>query len=121
MHLLEESLGTFGGLFETGLLEWFAEMAKIPGHTAARFPGAPDRARMPHIIGATATASDVARQARSLYLRRVVQFPHPGPALHDGFYVGLASFTPNSPAALARGTPTNNREREMSAPWARVY
>jgi Helicase conserved C-terminal domain len=119
MHLLEESLGTFGGIFETGLFTWLRRIAPLLGARACRWPGAPDQPRLPHVIGATATAADAAKHVRAIYTRRIVQFPHPGPGLHDGFYVGLSSFEPGG-AAARRGLDTP-RGREAAAPWGRVY
>ena len=122
MHLLEESLGTFGGIFETGLFAWLSRLSRLLGQRVCHVPGAPDRPRLPHVIGATATAADVAKHTRALYQRRVIQFPHPGPSLHSGFYTRMASFQPGGEAAAARqdalGTP---RGREAAAPWGRVY
>jgi hypothetical protein len=122
MHLLEESLGTFGGIFETGLFAWLSRLSRLLGQRVCRVPGAPDRPRLPHVIGATATAADAAKHTRALYQRRVIQFPHPGPSLHGGFYTRMASFQPGGNAAAARqdmlGTP---RGREAAAPWGRVY
>ena len=122
MHLLEESLGTFGGIFETGLFAWLSRLSRLLGQRACRVPGAPDRPRLPHVVGATATAADAAKHTRALYQRRVIQFPHPGPSLHSGFYTRMASFQPGGDAAVARqdaaGTP---RGQEISAPWGRVY
>lgn len=125
MHLLDESLGTFGGVFETALFAWLGDLATILGPRACRVPG-DDRPRLPHVIGATATAADAAKHVGALYQKRVVQFPHPGPSLHDGFYVRLAGFTPGSPAHVERTAPTESvgvhpREREAGAPWARLY
>jgi len=122
MHLLEESLGTFGGIFETGLLAWLARLAPILGTRVCRVPSAPDHPRLPHIVGATATAADVSKHTRALYQRRVVQFPHPGPALHGGFYTHMANFEPGGDAASARRTSIGTaRGREAAAPWGRVY
>ncbi len=122
MHLLEESLGTFGGIFETGLFAWLSRLAPLLGQRACRIPGAPDRPRLPHVIGATATAADVARHVRSLYQRRVTQFPHPGPSLHEGFYTRVARFEDGGEAAAARdGNVGSARQRESAAPWGRVY
>jgi hypothetical protein len=121
MHLLEESLGTFGGIFETGLLTWLKHLAPLLGSRACRWPGAPDQPRLPHIIGATATAADAAKHVRAIYTRNVVQFPHPGPGLHDGFYVGLSAFSPGAAAATARAAPDTPRGQESAAPWGRVY
>lgn len=122
MHLLEESLGTFGGIFETGLFSWLSRLARLLGNRVSRVPGAPDRPRLPHVIGATATAADAAKHAKALYQRRVAQFPHPGPSLHSGFYTRMAVFTAGGSADLARrdayGSP---RGREAAAPWGRLY
>lgn len=121
MHLLEESLGTFGGIFETGLFAWLRRLAPILTHRVCRWPGAPDQPRLPHVVGATATAADAAKHVRAIYTRRVVQFPHPGPGLHDGFYVGMSAFAPGKAAEAARVAPNTPRGREAAAPWGRVY
>jgi hypothetical protein len=55
LHLLEETLGTFGGIFETTLFAWFAELAQLLGDRVPSMPGVPGKARMPHVVGATAT------------------------------------------------------------------
>ena len=121
MHLLEESLGTFGGIFETSLFTWLGRLAPILQTRACRWPGAPDQPRLPHIVGATATAADAEKHVRAIYTRRVVQFPHPGPGLHDGFYVGLSAFAPGGAAEAARRGADTPRDREVAAPWGRVY
>lgn len=125
MHLLEESLGTFGGIFETGLFAWLRRLAPLLGNRSVRVPGAPDRPRLPHVIGATATVSDAAKHARALYQLRVHQFPHPGPALHSTFYSGMADFASVGPAAdraaVLASASTTPRDRELAAPWGRVH
>ena len=125
MHLLEESLGTFGGIFETGLFAWLRRLAPLLGPRAARVPGAPDRPRLPHVIGATATVSDAAKHARALYQLKVRQFPHPGPALHSTFYSGMAGFTASGPAAeraaVLMGGGHSPRDLELAAPWGRLH
>lgn len=122
MHLLEESLGTFGGIFETALFQWLIRLAPLLGNRVVEVPSAPGRPRLPHVIGATATAADVAKHTRALYQRRVVQFPHPGPALHEGFYTRMATFNPDGPAARARtASGTTPRALEAAAPWGRLY
>jgi hypothetical protein len=122
MHLLEESLGTFGGIFETGLFAWLSRLSRLLGQRVCRVPGAPDRPRLPHVIGATATAADAAKHTRVLYQKRVIQFPHPGPSLHGGFYTRLASFEQGGAAAVARlGAQATPRGREAAAPWGRIY
>ncbi len=121
LHLLEESLGTFGGIFETTLFAWLAQLAVVLGHRVPSIPGVPGQPRMPHVIGATATAADAARQMEHLYQRKVVQFPHPGPRLYRSFYTELQRFPDGSDAANARGGATTARDQESLAPWARVY
>ena len=82
-HLLEESLGTFAGLFETALFEVYDRLAQFDQSVAK----APDGSiRMPKIIAVTATVSDPERQVENLYQRQLVQFPYPGPRLYESFY-----------------------------------
>lgn len=82
-HLLEESLGTFAGLFETALLEVYNQLS--PYHSSAAV--APNGLlRMPKIVAASATVSDPKRQIEALYQRKLIQFPHPGPRLYESFY-----------------------------------
>lgn len=126
MHLLDESLGTFGGVFETGLFAWLNELAGILGTRVCRIPGTPARPRLPHVIGATATAADAAKHVAALYQKSVVQFPHPGPSLLGGFYVRLSEFSGGTDAHEARtrqseGASVHPREKEAAAPWGRVY
>jgi len=83
VHLLEESLGTFAGLFETTLFEVYNRLAShLP--SVARSQGG--STRMPKIIAATATVSDPERQVENLYQRQLIQFPYPGPRLYESFY-----------------------------------
>lgn len=125
MHLLEESLGTFGGIFETGFFAWLRRLAPLLGARAAKVPNAPDRPRLPHVIGATATVSDAAKHARALYQLKVRQFPHPGPALHSTFYSGFAGFEPSGLAAaratVLRDAGNSPRDLELAAPWGRLH
>ncbi|WP_298724380.1 DEAD/DEAH box helicase [uncultured Ferrovibrio sp.] len=121
MHLLEESLGTFGGLFETTLFTWFKELAKLLGHRACRIPGT-SIPRMPKIIAATATISDPDRQIDALYQRKVLRFPHPGPQIYRTFYGAPASFeTKEAQADRPVASGVSPRQEEINAPWARVY
>jgi hypothetical protein len=122
MHLLEESLGTFGGIFETALFEWLTRLAPLLGNRVSQVPGIPGRSRLPHVVGATATAADIAKHTRALYQRQVVQFPHPGPALHEGFYTRIALFERGGEAERARAASGDSPAgRERAAPWGRVY
>ena len=121
MHLLEESLGTFGGLFETTLFTWFKELAKLLDKRACHIPGS-NSPRMPKIIAATATISDPDRQIDALYQRKVVRFPHPGPQAYRTFYGLPASFvTEEAQAERPVGPEVSPRQEEANAPWARVY
>lgn len=125
-HLLEESLGTFSGLFDTLLETSFRKIDAMAGnelHVARVWTG--DRytdARMPKFIAATATISNPERQVDVLYQRRPVRFPYPGSDLYRSFFA--------SPAPA----PAANRERveleaaavasagpERTAPWMRYF
>jgi hypothetical protein len=122
MHLLEESLGTFGGIFETGLFAWLERLSRLLGERVCRVPGNPNCPRLPHVIGATATAADAAKHTRALYQKRVVQFPHPGPSLYGGFYTRMASFVSGGEAeTIRRDALTTPRGCEAAAPWGRLY
>ena len=86
-HLLEESLGTFSGIFETTLEHILHMLGNHPrmGKIVATVPGS-TVPRMPKIIAASATVAEPERQMEDLYQRRVTQFPHPGPQLYYSFY-----------------------------------
>jgi hypothetical protein len=90
-HLLEESLGTFSGLFETtfegvltrlgnGILKDCVATWRPDPQTTERRP------RLAKVIAATATISDPDRQLRVLYQREPLRFPCPGPNLYESFY-----------------------------------
>ncbi|WP_173819695.1 DEAD/DEAH box helicase [Paraburkholderia piptadeniae] len=118
-HLLDESLGTFSGLFESALEAGFDQLAPLlKGHLSYE----PDSAirRKIKVIAASATVSEPQRQMSNLYQRdSTVQFPYPGPTLYDSFYS-----TPLQP-----DTTSNDTERaavpvdevELRSHWARVY
>jgi len=118
-HLLEESLGTFAGLFETTLYQWFRELRPILGNRMATVPGAPTQVRLPKVIAATATVSDPVKQVEALYQREVERFPQPGPALYRSFYAGPRQF--DGAARERAGWATRQKDEEWLAPWARVY
>ncbi|AFE05821.1 helicase domain-containing protein [Corallococcus coralloides DSM 2259] len=125
MHLLEESLGTFAGLFETTLEAVLRRIESAYGDKleVARSrmrPGAP--ARMPKVIAATATVSDPARQLEAIYQRSALLFPRPGPDIHSSFF------------AIPQEPPQANTDRirmkdelgpalapEKTSPWMRLY
>lgn len=118
-HLLDESLGTFSGLFESALEAGFDQLAPLlKGHLSYE-PDSTVRRKI-KVIAASATVSEPQRQMRNLYQRdNTVQFPYPGPTLYDSFYA-----TPLQPddspddterAAIPVG------DVELRSHWARVY
>lgn len=66
-HLLDESLGTFAGLFETILEQLFVRGAELLGERVARSPFGGKPPRLPKIIAATATVSVPQHQFGALY------------------------------------------------------
>ncbi|NSY40127.1 DEAD/DEAH box helicase family protein [Leisingera sp. ANG59] len=125
-HLLEESLGTFSGLFDTLLdttLEEIAEMAGDELGVARRWTGdgwgAP---RMPKIVAATATISAPERQLETLYQRIPLRFPYPGSDLYHSFFAEPAAPPRENldRKALANSLPFAQAP-EATAPWMRVY
>lgn len=117
-HLLEESLGTFAGLFETMLEELFRRGADLLKDRVARSPFGPLPARLPKIIAATATVSVPEQQFGSLYQRRHMHFPYPGPSIYQSFYARPA--TAANPGRVGLGG-ASARAPEIEAPWMRVY
>ncbi|MEQ8857897.1 MAG: helicase C-terminal domain-containing protein [Pseudomonadales bacterium] len=89
-HLLEESLGTFAGLFETTLLKAFRELAQ---HVPSAARDNRNNVRLPKVVAATATVSDPARQIESLYQKQLLWFPRPGPDLYSSFYAAPVEST----------------------------
>ena len=90
-HLLDESLGTFSGLFETlfeaiqvrlaqGALKDFVSTWRPDPASGATRP------RLAKVIAATATISDPDRQLKVLYQREPLRFPCPGPTLYGSFF-----------------------------------
>jgi len=117
-HLLDESLGTFAGLFETMLEQLFIRAADLLGDRVARSPFGSKPVRLPKVIAATATVSVPQQQFGSLYQRRHMHFPYPGTSIYRSFYAIPA--TPSNPGR--RGIAGNNpRAPEIEAPWMRVY
>ena len=117
-HLLEESLGTFAGLFETMLEQLFVRGAVLLGDRVARSPFGEKIVRLPKVIAATATVSVPQQQFGSLYQRRHMHFPYPGTSIYKSFYAMPA--TPSNPGrrGIAGNTP---RAPEIEAPWMRIY
>lgn len=110
-HLLEESLGTFAGLFESALDAGLDKLAPLLGNEISTDPTTGERRRI-KVIAASATVSEPERQMRNLYQRdSTVQFPYPGPSLYSSFYA-------NPKADPARSALT---DPERGANAARIY
>jgi hypothetical protein len=86
-HLLDESLGTFAGLFESMLDAMLDDLAPALGACVAWNPEH-TRRRRAKVIAASATVSKPERQLEHLYQREIpaIQFPYPGPDLYHSFY-----------------------------------
>ena len=125
-HLLEESLGTFSGLFDSLLdttLEDIADMAGDGLRVARRWTGGGWGApRMPKIIAATATISAPERQLETLYQRVPLRFPYPGSDLYHSFFAEPADppAANSDRVALAKSLPFAQAP-EATAPWMRLY
>jgi hypothetical protein len=117
-HLLEESLGTFAGLFETTLEQLFVRGAALLGSRMARSPLADKPARLPKVIAATATVSVPQHQFGSLYQRKHMHFPYPGTSIYRSFYAAPALPSNMARRGIAGDVP---RSPEIEAPWMRVY
>ena len=114
-HLLDESLGTFAGLFESTLDAVFEYLAKPLNESVA--VDAQGRRRRAKIIAASATVSDPERQLEHLYQRSTpaTQFPEPGPSLYESFYAKPAK------AAAEESDRGADPDIEVASPQARVY
>jgi hypothetical protein len=125
-HLLEESLGTFSGLFETLFDLAMTRIAEISGtelEVARCWQGSQwGPPRTPKIIAATATVSDPERQLEVLYQRQPLRFPYPGPDIYHSFFAEPApvpAFNQDR-QALAQSLTVADRP-EATAPWMRLY
>ena len=105
-HLLDESLGTFSGLFETTFHHALRTLAPLLGDQVVTEDG---DARPPRIVAASATVSEPSRQIDQIYQRQVVLFPQPGPDLYESFYARLQRQT----AAIQRATRATMRSIEL--------
>ncbi|HCF1815460.1 TPA: DEAD/DEAH box helicase [Pseudomonas aeruginosa] len=118
-HLLDESLGTFSGLFESALEAALDQLAPLLKGQLSCEPDSSVRRRI-KVIAASATVSEPQRQMANLYQRdNTIQFPYPGPTLYDSFYA-----TPLPPDATPddierAAIPVDNVE--LRSHWARVY
>lgn len=124
-HLLEESLGTFAGLFETAFEGILIRLGSglLRGCVATWCPDPQSnehRPRLAKVVTATATISDPDRQLRVLYQREPLRFPCHGPNIYESFYA-----TPRAPLdaerrRLAAQAPAHLRA-EQFAPRMRNY
>ena len=86
-HLLDESLGTFSGLFETTFhhaLRTLAPLLQNSNGSGAAWMCAP------RIVAASATVTEPERQIDQIYQRNVRLFPQSGPDLYESFYSRFA-------------------------------
>ncbi|MCV2217732.1 C-terminal helicase domain-containing protein [Thauera sp. Sel9] len=118
-HLLDESLGTFSGLFESALDAAFDHLAPLLKGCLSYEPDSTVRRKI-KVIAASATVTEPQRQMCHLYQRdNTVQFPHPGPTLYDSFYA-----TPMQPDDMPDDTERaamSVSDVELRSHWARVY
>ena len=124
-HLLEESLGTFSGLFETafeGILNRLGN-GILRDYVAAWRPDPQSDARRPRlakVIAATATISDPDRQLRVLYQREPLRFPCPGPGIYESFYAMPRVPLNSERRRLAEQAPAQLRTEQFT-PRMRTY
>lgn len=120
-HLLEESLGTFAGLFETTFEQLLLGISPLLGTRVVCGEGG--KPRMPKVVAATATISTPGKQIEALYQRRHLQFPYPGTSIYESFYAHPEKAPNPLRQASIDAAPADARERmaEMYAPWMRVY
>lgn len=118
-HLLDESLGTFAGLFESALEAAFDDLSPALKDQVVGPPGKGGRRKI-KVIAASATVSDPQRQMRNLYQRfDTMQFPHPGPDLYESFYA--IPKQPDDGAEDEERRRVSMDEVELRSHWARVY
>lgn len=116
-HLLDESLGTFAGLFESTLDAMLERLTRwMRSVVATDDEGNRRRAK---VIAASATVSEPERQLEHLYQRKIpaLQFPVPGPDIYRSFYA-----TPQDPPSdeASRNALPLDRAEERSR-IARIY
>lgn len=118
-HLLDESLGTFAGLFESALEAAFDKLAPLLKGNLSCEPDSSVRRKI-KVIAASATVSEPHRQMKNLYQRdSTVQFPHPGPSLYSSFYAAPKQPDASSEDDERRLVP--EAQVELRSHWGRVY
>lgn len=125
-HLLEESLGTFSGLFDSALECVFQDIYAVAGSdlSVSRIWKGDDWAgpRMPKVIAATATISNPDRQLEVLYQREPLRFPSPGPDIYHSFFSEPAPAPDINAARVALEEQLPEFESpEKTSPWMRLF
>jgi hypothetical protein len=118
-HLLDESLGTFAGLFESALDAAFDRLSVLLGKDQFCVEPHSGVRRRIKVIAASATVNEPHRHMRNLYQRGTVQFPYPGPHLYRSFYAEPQQPDETPQDEERRTIPTDNVE--LRSHWARVY
>lgn len=118
-HLLDESLGTFAGLFESALDAAFDRLSMLLGKDQFCAEPSSGLRRRTKVIAASATVNEPARHMRNLYQRGTVQFPYPGPHLYRSFYAEPQQPDDTPEDEERRAIPPDNVE--LRSHWARVY
>ena len=125
-HLLEESLGTFSGLFDSMLEQIFRQIDSLAGSdlnvAQAWVDNRPTGPRMPKMVAATATISNPDRQLEVLYQRVPLRFPCPGSDIYRSFFAEPAPAPRSNPArvALEHALPVYEAP-ERTSPWMRLF
>ena len=125
-HLLEESLGTFSGLFDSALECVFRQIYSIAGDdlSVAQIWNGDEWAgpRLPKVIAATATISNPDRQLEVLYQRTPLRFPSPGPDIYHSFFSEPAPPPAGNSerTTLAQDLP-DYESPEKTSPWMRLF
>jgi hypothetical protein len=118
-HLLDESLGTFSGLFESALEAAFDELAPLLSGHLAYEPESNVRRKI-KVVAASATVSEPHRQMGNLYQRAAtIQFPQPGPSLYESFYA--QPLQPDGSATDIERQAIPSEDVELRSHWGRVY
>jgi hypothetical protein len=118
-HLLDESLGTFSGLFESALEAAFDELAPLLSGHLAYEPESNVRRKI-KVVAASATVSEPHRQMGNLYQRAAtIQFPQPGPGLYESFYA--QPLQPDGSATDIERQAIPIEDVELRSHWGRVY
>ncbi len=122
-HLLEESLGTFSGLFDSLLETTLRDIDRLAGDdlqvSRVWQDGQYRGPRMPKIIAATATISNPDRQLEVLYQREPLRFPYPGPDLYRSFFAEPAPPPPMNEERTR--IAVRSSDPEATSPWMRLF